>query len=235
MFLFIRLVLAHLIADFVLQPDEIYLAKKRGLRGAFIHYLIIFITFLFLCWPYFKFAGCWLIVAFAVVSHGIQDQIKLKFSVSPKLSFITFVLDQAIHIACLCPAFFFKFSYSAIPLTNQILDVYNNTSLAVFTGGYIVSVFAGIYFWGTFKSSYFKNPVFFENTPLFNVYVIKYGMFERFIITTAFLNMYFLAFLLVPLFFRISTKRLSFSLDSVFNFLYASLIGLFLRRYLPIW
>lgn len=234
MFLFLRLVLAHLTADFVLQPDEIYKAKKKSFAGAIVHYSIIFALLLAFCFPYLKFAGCWVVIAFAVISHGIQDEIKLRIRIPRKLNFVVFILDQIIHIACLSPVFFFKFANTAASSNNIFASAYNNNSLINFASGYILSMFTGIYLWELFKDAYLKSSVLFEDVSLFNVYVIKYGMFERFIVTTSFLHAYFLVFLFVPLFFRIFSKRLSLSLDLVFNLLYASLIGLLLRRYLPI-
>lgn len=234
MFLLLRLILGHLTADFVLQPDEIYIAKKKSLRGASIHYLIIFLTFLFFCFPYLRFPGCWLVITFAVFTHIIQDEIKLRISISPKINFIAFVFDQIFHIACLCPILFFKFAYSSVSSVSMFARVYNNDSLIIFIITYIISLFTGIYLWEGLKISYLKKSCLLENTALFNTYIVKYGMFERFIITTSFLHAHFLLFLPLPFIFRILSKRLSFSLDLVFNLLYASLLGLFLRQYLPI-
>lgn len=234
MFLLLRLILAHLVADFVLQPDEIYTAKKKSLRGASIHYLIIFLAFLFFCYPYLKFSGCWLVITFAVFTHVVQDEIKLRKSSSAKTNFFAFIFDQTIHIACLCPVLFFKFAYSPVPYGTTFAVIYNNNSLVMLIIIYILSVLEGAYLWESFKFSYFKEPRFRQNPVLFNTYVIKYGMFERFVITTSFLHPYFTAFLIIPFVFRMLSKRLGFSSDLVFNLLYASVLGLFLKRYLTL-
>lgn len=229
MFLFLRLLAAHFVGDFFFQSDEVYSARKRGFRGATIHYTIVFFTFLLFALPYLKFIECWIVILFAVLTHIVQDEIKIRLFTSSKLNFFSFVIDQILHITFLSPILLFKFAYlPLLPADSVIVRIYNNNSLIIFVIGYILSVFTGAYLWEAFRKSYFKKP------DLFNPYFIKYGMFERFIVTTSFLSRYSLVFLIIPLLFRFFSKRLSFSSDLVFNLIYASLIGIFLNQRLPL-
>ena len=226
MFLFLRLILGHFVGDFILQSDEVYAAKKKGFGGASIHYFIIFITLLAFSSPYLDFLGCWAVVTAATLIHLVQDEIKIRVRVPSKLNFVFFIFDQILHIIFLSPILLFKFAY--IPPSADSIGalIYSNDFLVILLIGYIVSVFGGAYLWEAFKISYSRKPFSFDN------YLLKYGMFERFIITTSFLHLYFLTFLFIPLLFRFLSKRLSFSGEAIANFFYASLIGLFVRQFL---
>ncbi|MFH1772135.1 MAG: DUF3307 domain-containing protein [Candidatus Omnitrophota bacterium] len=228
MFIFLRLVLAHFVADFILQPDEVYIRKKSGIHGARIHYFIIFATLTFFSMPYLKYPAIWLVIMIASFTHIVQDEIKLRYITSKKLNCFVFILDQIIHIVFLAPIFIFPFAEDSLHATNIFIVIYNNDSLIIFCIGYIVAIFMGAYLWEALKISYFKNQVL--SNPAF----IKYGMFERFVITTAFVNNIYIFFLVFPILFRLISKELRFSSDMVFNLFYASAIGLILRNFSPV-
>ncbi|MCP4652997.1 MAG: DUF3307 domain-containing protein [Candidatus Omnitrophica bacterium] len=227
MFLFLRLLLAHFIGDTILQPDEVYRIKKSGFSGTVIHVCIIFATLFLFSFPFIKHPGMWFVLVFAGLTHLIQDEMKIRKFLNQKLNFVIFVLDQCLHVACLLPVFLFKFADEAPLLEGMIAQIYANDSLIIFSTGMIVSVFLGAYLWEAFKISYFKNPVLFKS------YRIKYGMFERLIFSVSVLFSAWI-FLPVPFVFRVINKRLGYSGSLIFNIIYASLIGLFLRQILPI-
>lgn len=227
MALFLRLVLAHFVADFVLQPDEVFEARKKGFRGAAIHYVVVFFTFFVFALPYLKFWGCWLIIFLASITHAIQDELKLRYIVNKKLTFIIFIFDQIFHILFISFIFLFKFAAEKIPVVNKLTQVYSNDHFVVLGIAYIVSIFMGAYLKDAFKTAYLKNK------QITNPIWVKYGMFERCLITTALANNYFLVVLAIPLLVRILTGRF-FCLDFIFNLIYSSAIGLFLRNFLPI-
>jgi len=228
MFLFLRLVLAHFIGDFLFQSDEVYEVKKKGFAGALVHYFIIFFTFLLFSFPYLKYANCWLVILFASLTHVLQDEIKLRYITNPKLNLFAFIADQIFHIIFLTPIFIFDFSNIVPESKNLLTHLYNNRSLIIFGIGCIGSIFMGAYIWESLKISYFKKPGAFEHL------LVKYGMFERFVITTAFLNRHFLIFLAVPVVMHLCFKKLPLGSSFIFNIIFAGIIGFLLRRYLPI-
>lgn len=232
MFLFLRLILAHLVSDFVFQTEEIFEVRKKGIYGNLLHSLIVFLTLLFFSFPYLKFIEAWIVIFVASLLHFFQDEWKLKITKKyPSWSFFAFIIDQFLHIFFLSPILIFDFShFPLLSSENLLLSLYNNDSLIIFSIGYIISMFAGGYLWENFLLSYFKKTYPQQNI----LFLRKYGIFERFVITTSFLSFNFLYFLLVPLLFRIFSKRLKFSKEILFNLLFCCLIGMFLRKFLPI-
>jgi hypothetical protein len=234
MFLFLKLLLAHFVGDFVLQFDEVYKVKQRGFHGALIHYFIIILSFILFTIPFLGHWQVWLVIIVNSLVHIIQDEIKLRMSSSSKGSLVGFILDQLVHISFLCLILLFPFGK---PLLNAspLAQAYNNDYLTIFLIGYIVSVYAGAYFWESFRFSYFKQPA------LPNAAYIKYGMFERFVFTTAAVMTsvpkeagLWLFLFLVPLIFRASGRRnIKFGWDFGFNLIYAVIVGAILKNFIP--
>jgi hypothetical protein len=234
MFLFLRLILAHLLGDFVIQPDELYRAKKKNFWGASIHYFVILLLLVIFSYPYLGYLGCWIVIIFATLMHIILDEIKLRVNFTPRLNFIIFILDQILHLVFLSPILYFAFAYTPPPSFAFIFEIYNNNSLIIFIIGYILSIFTGAHLWEVFTISYFRKVLSPRDPSLVKIYVIKYGMFERFIITTSFLGGFLPILLLIPLAFRTLSKNLFFSKEAIFNLFYASMIGFILRQNLPL-
>ena len=105
---FIRLLLAHVIGDFVCQTDDFCRKKQiHGLCGArvYLHSLLIFILSWIALW---KFSYWWLALIIGV-AHLIIDAIKRKESL------VTFILDQVAHIVCIAIA-----AYVTLPEVNYV-------------------------------------------------------------------------------------------------------------------
>lgn len=100
MILFIKLILAHLIGDFLLQPKKWVIHKevnKAKSKYLYVHVLIHFGLIMLLLWDlhYWKLA---LIIA---ASHFLIDLAKLYTNSLFKLKSIPFLLDQFMHVAVL--------------------------------------------------------------------------------------------------------------------------------------
>lgn len=105
----VKLLCAHLCADFIFQTDDINSGKRKlGMRGigyqllhSMIHSVIVY---LFLAeW------SCWLIPVVIFVTHFVIDMIKCKFGDS---SLHTFVFDQLSHMAVIGVLWFVLFGSS---------------------------------------------------------------------------------------------------------------------------
>ncbi|NAS11719.1 DUF3307 domain-containing protein [Poritiphilus flavus] len=106
MILFIKLILAHLIGDFMLQPLRWVIHKEsRKIASGFLylHIGIHFVLMLLLLWD----LSFWKLAAIIAVSHYLIDLAKLYASPWFRNRTIPFLLDQFAHIAVLyCVAFY---------------------------------------------------------------------------------------------------------------------------------
>src|SRR5664279_3677669 len=98
MFLFLKLILAHLIADFILQFEELYQLKVRSFLGHLSHALIHGLVSLALLYPFLQEPQIWIFVVGMVLIHLAQDLIKYSFTKKmPANTFIYFMTDQICH------------------------------------------------------------------------------------------------------------------------------------------
>lgn len=165
MFLFLKLVLAHLIADFVLQFEELYQLKVRSFLGHFAHALIHGIISLALLFPYLNEPVIWAFAAGIVVIHLTQDLIKYFFTQkNPANTFFYFMADQACHILVLSAIFLLPISHEVrgfpeIPLLDTL---YKNNFWTLYAIFFILLTFAGSYILNAFTKSFIlgESPVF---------------------------------------------------------------------------
>jgi hypothetical protein len=96
MFIVIKLLLAHFIGDFLLQPKSWVVEKeKHKIKSLKLHVHILGhgILVLFVLWDY----NYWLLSITLLISHGIIDTVKLYFQKEYNKS-KWFLIDQALHI-----------------------------------------------------------------------------------------------------------------------------------------
>ncbi len=148
MFLFYRLLLAHIIADFPMQTNQIFKVKTNTEWGVLIHTLIVLIFSIFFAFPYLEDPKVIIILLVIFLSHTVIDKIKMEYSKKTKNQSIRMLLlDQALHIAIIAVlAFNFTESYSlSSPFNsaflNYLIDIYNSDIFIVSLIGCIASVF----------------------------------------------------------------------------------------------
>ncbi|NBP67240.1 MAG: DUF3307 domain-containing protein [Cytophagia bacterium] len=96
MILLLKLLLAHLIGDFILQPDSWVKAKEKRKRNAwqlYAHVLLHFIIMMLFVWD-ITFLLPALLIA---ISHGAIDTIKLYWQKESTKRF-WFIVDQLLHL-----------------------------------------------------------------------------------------------------------------------------------------
>lgn len=93
-------ILGHLAADFVFQPSRLVAWKERSWLGVFVHVLVLAIVLAILFFPYVNQGILWGGIAVVVLTHFIQDWLKVwydkKFNMSK--SAYPFFVDQFFHI-----------------------------------------------------------------------------------------------------------------------------------------
>ena len=148
MHLFYRLLLAHVIADFPLQTNQIFKVKTNTEWGVLLHTLIVLIFSILFAFPYLEDPKVRIILLVIFLSHTVIDKLKLEYSKKiNKASTRILLLDQALHITIIALLTFnFTESYSLSfqfnrVFFNYLIDIYNNDIFIINLIGYIASVF----------------------------------------------------------------------------------------------
>jgi hypothetical protein len=98
MTLFLRLLLGHMIGDYVLQPLPLVLMKRKGWGGILIHVGIVTVVTGILLWPVLGHWWYWLWLLFLFVGHLLIDRSRallLKDLEATSLWYL--IIDQALH------------------------------------------------------------------------------------------------------------------------------------------
>ncbi len=148
MFLFYRLLLAHIIADFPMQTSQIFKVKTNTEWGILIHTLIVLIFSILFTFPYLEDPKVIIIIIIIFLSHTVIDKLKMEYSKKTKNQSIRILLlDQALHIAIIA-VLTFNFTESYLlsspfnsAFLNYLIDIYNSDIFIISLIGYIASVF----------------------------------------------------------------------------------------------
>jgi hypothetical protein len=99
MIIFIQLLLAHLLGDFVFQPDKWVADKKvKKLKSGYL-YLHILLHFALACIVIWNTGFIWMAALLAII-HGIIDVVKL-YAQTERTERGWFILDQMLHVLSL--------------------------------------------------------------------------------------------------------------------------------------
>jgi hypothetical protein len=227
MFLFLKLVLAHMVADFILQFEELYRLKLRSWLGHFFHALIHGLVSLLLLFPYLSSPRIWIFVAAITIIHYIQDQIKYSLQArDPKNTFWYFTIDQIIHVLFLAAVFF-------LPEAQEPARGFGNPALDRFYLSRNATLLAILFIGVTFKAGYFLHSLrktFIPNTRpdhFITSFEMTWGLIERSLIAFCFLDFSYmkLALTLLPAVLRPFSKRLNSPADYLLSYAYAALAG----------
>ena len=133
MFLFYRLLLAHVITDFPLQTKQIFKVKMNTEWGVILHTLIVLIFSIFFTFPYLENLKVIAVLLIIFLSHTVIDKLKQKHSKkadTPNLKI--FLLDQVLHLSIIA-VLTFNFTEKVLlisPFNNVFIDylihLYNN-------------------------------------------------------------------------------------------------------------
>ena len=129
--IFLLLILAHLLGDFILQPDSWVAHKEKNKLKSVYLYLHVFIhaalTFLFL-WD----LELWWIVSIIAVSHYLIDAAKLTYQKTNTKKF-WFFLDQALHISVILGIVIYVNGFNFENLINE-------KTILILTGSVFISL-----------------------------------------------------------------------------------------------
>lgn len=132
MLMFIKLILAHLIGDFILQPQKWVLHKqgnKIKSKYLYFHILLHFLLYLLLLWD----LTLWKVALVIAGGHFCIDLLKLYTDGFFKNKSIPFFIDQILHIILIYCCVFYANLYEHTLAIFQDLDWYLITAIVFVT------------------------------------------------------------------------------------------------------
>lgn len=132
MLIFIKLVLAHLIGDFILQPTRWVLHKQSNKiksKFLYLHVLLHFALYMLFLWD----LSLWKIALIVAIAHFVIDVLKLYSNNLFKNKSIPFFIDQILHILVVYSCAFYTDLYTHTLSLFENLDWYLVTAIVFVT------------------------------------------------------------------------------------------------------
>ncbi|MGC8813210.1 MULTISPECIES: DUF3307 domain-containing protein [Dictyoglomus] len=151
MFWFLRLFLAHLIADFPLQTNKIFEFKRSTPYGILAHTGIYLLISVILSIPYLRYLDAVIFLIFLFSIHTLIDVSKVRNFLS-KDGLKEFLLDQFKHFLSLMLVFLLpsgnRVLYLSLPESLRFIERFYNSDYYILLGiGYFFVSFAGTIFY----------------------------------------------------------------------------------------
>ena len=232
---FLKLCLAHLIADFILQFEELYQLKLKSLLGHILHALCHAAISLLLLWPYLGNPFIWVLVLSLSAIHLFQDLIKYRLADRHrKYFFIIFMLDQALHFMIISSALWFPecrqvLGFASWPVMNEL---YMNARWTLYAIAFVTATFAGSFTLHALRTNFLPDS---RLNHFITSWEMVHGILERSVLTWLFIfvpNPWVLVFSPLVGLVRLFFKRIRNRNDFLFSFDYAALIGLVFRIFI---
>lgn len=232
---FLKLCLAHLIADFILQFEELYQLKLKSLLGHILHALCHAAISLLLLWPYLGSPFIWALVLGLSTIHLFQDLIKYRLAERhKKYFFIIFVLDQALHFLIISSALLFPecrqvLGFASWPVLNEL---YMNSRWTLYAIAFVTTTFAGSFTLHALRTNFLADS---RQDHFITKWEMVHGILERSVLTWLFIfapNPWILAFSPLVGLVRLFFKRIRNRNDFLFSFDYAAFVGLAFRIFI---
>ncbi|MBU1446131.1 DUF3307 domain-containing protein [Patescibacteria group bacterium] len=93
----IYLIIAHLLADFTLQPSKLIHFKSKSAKGVLIHVMIFAILALAMLSTCLIHWETWAVIGGISIVHFFTDQAKINLELKHDRSYFHFIADQAVH------------------------------------------------------------------------------------------------------------------------------------------
>jgi hypothetical protein len=179
--LLIRLLLAHFISDFLLQPKSWIEDKNKNKIKSKYLYLHIIVTGVVVVLALGDYKLFWEVVPVIVISHWLIDIGKLYLSRQKTSGFL---LDQFLHISVISGVFF----YAAYPdggskVLDSLISNYYSTKTLLIILGYVLVSFPASVFISIFVKRWDLSSIFHSDSNLKDAGKII-GIIERLLILT---------------------------------------------------
>jgi Protein of unknown function (DUF3307) len=140
------LIIAHLLADFILQSNRLVAWKMEQFRGVVVHVCIFASVALIILFPYLTHWQTWAVIGGISIFHLIVDQTKINIALRYDKYTLPFIADQALHfLSLILGGYYLNTLEFDLPKTMFFNDIYSNVTvisviLALIFLGYIVDI-----------------------------------------------------------------------------------------------
>ena len=231
MFLFWRLVLAHLIADFPLQTDKVFVMKRAHSWGVVLHASVAGVLGLIFAGRYLTYPEVVVGLLLLWLTHIFIDKVKLVLNQRLGRERVDlFLLDQALHIGLIWLFVQLVNVQGRLPIRLAgISHLYNSDNFVKLLSGYIVATYGVMLLIYSIKSTLGLNA----ELPQFRQRLLEF--LERGAIVTLVmvggLFCLLIPVLLVPRMALFLRKEWSlWSLDMVLSVIFSLLVGVTLSQ-----
>ncbi len=234
MIIFYQLLLAHLIADFPLQFNELFKLKVKSKWGVLLHGAIVGVVAILFLLPYIFCIWMWVAIIILIASHFLIDYARVIFARKTNLDNLwIFLLDQFCHIGVIWLISLLIISISAplLEIPEFVRSVLYDKVIILTVSGFIAAGYLGAilihYLKKMFVKAYMSQALSTK----------RYGIIER-LLVMALILMPGLFFLFIPtvLITRMAISRVKeeeYSLfDSIVSLSIAVIFGLILKIFL---
>lgn len=145
MVIFFQIIVAHLLADFVLQSNKLVHEKEHRLEGQLKHVSILTLCMGIFIFPFLNSSLGWLILGAIAVTHLFQDYLKVRYENlhnKNRKKVWPFFLDQAVHLAVIIASSFALSGAPHMELGPILKTVYFSKDLMFFLACAIFTSFA---------------------------------------------------------------------------------------------
>lgn len=149
--IFLHLIIAHLLGDFVFQSNDLIQRKYKSWKGTFQHVCIIGAFTVLMLFPYWHHRETWIVIATIFGVHFFQDCLKIAYDIrfNQKRSTMPFFADQLFHV-------------SLIYFLSPYLEDLASLSLPDWLGALYFSKIALVYVMGAILFSYTYDITLFQ-------------------------------------------------------------------------
>lgn len=127
------LILAHLLGDFVFQPNKLVSWKIKSKWGILVHVLVHFVLNLIILAPFLVNGYYWLILAAFLLcfAHFLIDHIKISYDLKHDKKVAPFLLDQLMHLVAILLVFFFTRNINLALPDTRFYEIYGDIRLII--------------------------------------------------------------------------------------------------------
>jgi len=177
--IFLYLLFAHFVADFLLQPRVLIRWKHESWIGTAYHIGVHFVASLVVLLPFMPNLGVLFAILLIIAAHFLIDLIKLFFEERADKFLLTFLVDQAAHIVSLAlGAFLIKDVALNLHSDGMIISFFYwvYTDFAFIVGACLLLLITYVYELMVFQLYRKKNTVFKPNYKSMAGRVIIWGV-----------------------------------------------------------